>query len=486
MKINIYILVCLIIGAQTSTIAQNSSIPIEETQIQPAQSVQPPRKSRNNNQNEVYRLSKLARNAESANKFERALGLWKQAHEINPGYQSAYSGVKRCLLGLKKPDEALQFVNSMIELSLTGKTSLDPAKIAADKIEVIFAFGNDSLAWVEIENLLAEFKGNQKLHYNLSNVLAAQRLTEEPIEMLLRGRRECGNKFLFAKNLARWHENRMNWESATQEYLLYLEESPQRLNQVVGSLGDIADKLEIDSTIARTVNKWIDREKGDFKLLLRKLSALLHFRAKRYDLAFVQYRTLEESNRGQGKELLEFARLVGKEGEHQLAWDAYNEILLTNPGSTLKSSVNLGRGFSAEALGEIDSAYAIYNAVLEPGISVKTAFEVYQRLGDIEFRQYKSAEKGRIYYQKALDILGKARMPVSRIDSIRVNIILTHEYEGNLEETEKLLTNLLKRNRNSRKNLSGARYELVRLLFRTGKINETEENIEIFLTTLPN
>ena len=440
---------------------------------------------RSSTQSEVYRISRYARNAETSGQLERALELWQAVNQIRPGCYSAYHGIRRCLTGLGHYDEALRFLAEMMTMARSGKIQLDPITIAADRAEVIFVSQDEESGKREVEKLLKELRGNPKIYRELSSVLASQRLSDESIAVLQRGRAECNDPYLFARDLSRWFEAHMHWESAIDEYLLYLQEDPKHFTFVTGAFGDMAVESRVDSIIVSSLSQKLRKTDGEYQKILRKLLASLHFRAQRYDKALAQYKILEHESGDQGKELLEFARLVSSEGEHRLAWDAYSEILAGNPGRILRAQVLLGKGMAAEALGEIDSAATAYQEVLAPGVPPSAVFEAYYHLGNVKFDYIFDDSEARKYFNKAIDLAVKAKMPPTRIDVLRIDIALTHEREGDFKQAEKILRKLVRKTGRHRQSASSARFELANLYFRRGELEKAENEVTALLAASP-
>lgn len=434
---------------------------------------------------ELYRLSRMARDAEGRGDYKRALELWQAVNDIKPGYTSAYSGIKRSYLALERFDEALAFLDGMLETALSGKINLDPVSIHADRVEVIFAGEGEETGRQAALNALEQFKGSEKIYLEISSVLAAQRLSDEALTVLLKGRTECRNRFLFARDLARWYEARMDWKSAIDEYLLYLEESPEHLNVVTGALGDISSRPDGDSLAVATIEARLRATSDKLKPVLRRLLAALHFRARRYDQALLQYKILERESGDLGRELLEFARLTASEREFELSRQAYKEVLAGNPGKDLSARALLGLGNAAEALGEIDSAAAAYRQILKPGTLPQYAFEAYSNLGKIEFRHFKNSAGARDYFDKALELAGRANIVSDQAASLEVDLGLTWEYEGDMAQAENIFKGVIKKTRRYPESAAKARYELCLLYFRIGEFEKSNREITNLVASNP-
>jgi len=434
----------------------------------------------NGSQQELFRVSRQARNAESAGNLEHALELWRAVEAIRPGYYSAYNGIRRALIDLKRYDEAIKYIDAMARQARTGKIQLDPLQIAADRTELIFVAQGDSLGQIALGKILTEYKGNPTIYRELSSVMTGLRKNDEAIELLIRGRKETGDQFLFARDLARWYEARMDWEAAIDEYLIYLLENENHSSYVVGALADISSTPHTDSLVVSIISN-----KAKQSLSVRRLLAALHFRAKRFPEALEQYKIIERDSNGNGKELLEFARMTYEEGEFRLSKEAYTEILSHNPGSNLKNVALLGKGLAALAISEIDTAEIALREILKPGCEPAIAFQAYKTLGDIAFNYRLNAKKAREHFEKAQKLVRSAQVAIDASIEIEIKIALTYEFDEDFETAEKQLNDIARRSSRYRSASASVRFELAKLLIRNGKISKANEALKSIVNTQP-
>ncbi|MDP8228986.1 MAG: hypothetical protein P9M15_05995 [Candidatus Electryoneaceae bacterium] len=310
----------------------------------------------NSQQRELYRMARSARSAESNGQLERALDLWRFISDRKPSDVSAYNGVQRCLIGLNRFDDALSFLDSTLVTSRLRQTRFSPITVTADRIGVLFVAGQDDQAQAAIAEMLMEFRGDPKTYKEAAQILFAQRFDDEALDTYRRGRQECSNPHLFAKEMAYYCEARMDWETAVTEYLLYLEDSPSRLRYVTGAIGDMPVQLGADSVATTVILQYRSQSSPNFQLVLSQLLADLHFRSQRYEQAFDMYIFIDSVGDGRGEKLLEFAQMLLDEGEIPLAQHTYNTILTLDAPQNVQLRALLGKGRTAEALNMPDSA----------------------------------------------------------------------------------------------------------------------------------
>lgn len=437
------------------------------------------------NQQELYRVQRLARNAEADGNLERSLELWRAALEIEPDNSSSFRGIQRALIGLGHYQEAIAFLDTMYSVALSGLSKLDPVIVAADKIDILFLAGSTDVAEKEIDTLLTEFKGQEKVYTETASVLFRQRREERATEVIQAGRRECDDPFLYARDLARYHEARMSWRDAVSEYLLYLEEKQFRLNYVTGAIGDMPVEQGADSIAIATISDKIKSTKGEFAVTLRRLLASIHFKAKRYKEALEQFKLLDRTGVEPGQELLNFADLLMAEREYILAREAYAEMVGTGFSNQVTAHAVLGIGKASLALDDIDSARTAFSTILKPGSPPEAIFEAYEALGKIELSITGSPERARDMFKSALKIALKARISRERVDEVKVASALSWAKEGDLEKAQKELVDIVRIKHRKSQGTSLALYELTRVAFWQGDLEEMDNRAKALLNNDP-
>jgi len=420
-------------------------------------------------QQEISRASRMARQAESDNDWERALVLWRFMDEKKPGDFSAYMGIKRSLVSLSRFDEALKFLDKSQRTMTGGRSGLDPATLGADRVEVLFAAGRDSAAESEMERLIAANKGYPNLYRALANVLYSKRQSDEAIKLLLRGRCESGEPYLFAREIAQFAEARMDWETAVSEYLLYLSESPGRVSYVTGALGDIMSEPGGDTLVVKSLERL--PLKGDEKLeeAFLELKAGLMMRSRRFAEAITAYRRLDELRGGDGEIMLDLASRLSDEGEPALALEAYSGIISAAVNPDLRFRALIGRAQVYERLGRLDSARASYEAILRPGTRLNLVVEADYRLGLITLREGGPVEEARNLFEAAVKIIKQTPQAAGSLaEPVLIQLAITWEMSADLDRAQKELERIVRASGARANPASEARLELARLAFRRG------------------
>lgn len=435
---------------------------------------------------QLYKLSRAARQAEAEDNWAQALEIWQAIYQERPGDFSAYSGIRHCLIALVRYDDALAFIDSAMNLAASGKLSMDPSEVAADKIEALFMAGRDSAAVKEINRQISNQRGFPNIYRSIANILYAQRRSDDAIALLKRGRKDTNNPFLFSREIAQFAEARMDWSSAVVEYLLYLEESPNNLGYIIGAIGDIMFEPGGDTLVSNAIAlkiKSIDKNKLDPFL---ELHAGLLFRQNRYAESLNVYRQLDELRNAQGKVLLEAAQKLSDENESLLALEAFNEFLKieTLGESRYRTMIKVAKAW--ESLGNIDSSVTVCRSILTPGAPLDAVIEANVLLGKYSLGRKESPSVAREYFDNALSLARKApNAALIDLEAVAIGLSMTYQIESRFDPAKKELEKFIKQSGARVNAASKARMELAKLSFRGGDFDDARAQTEALLTADP-
>lgn len=435
---------------------------------------------------EFYKLSRAARQAETEGDWKKALELWQTIRKDRQDDFSAYGGIRRSLISLSRFDEALLFIDDALKLAATGTFAMDPSTIAADRIEVLFVAGRESAAFTEIDRQIAAQKGFPNIYRNIANVLYAQRHGDDAIELLKRGRTDSKNPYLFSREIAQFAEARMDWETAVNEDLLYLEESPDNLSYVIGTLGDIMLEPGGDTLIQKAISvKLKNAGTGKIDPLL-ELQASLLFRSREYAKSLDVYRRLNKLPGSDGELLYKIAQKLSEENEPYLALAAYNEFLKEDVPTDARFRTILKIARTYESLGLIDSAEISCKTILTPGAPLETIVEANYLLGKYSVLKKKPPKVAREYFESALSLARKSQ-PSSGInlDVIQISLAMTYQLDAKFDLAKKELEKVVRLSGTRANAAPQARLELARLAFRQGDLDEAKKQADALIAADP-
>lgn len=426
-------------------------------------------------QQDINKASKLARQAETDGDTAKALEYWQFVNDKRPGDYSAYHGIRRDLTALKRFDDALTFLNQIQSLASRGTIPIDPSSVTADRVELLYSAGRAKDAHAEMDRALSANRGLPSIYRELSDVLYAQRRSDDAVELLRRGRRETGQPYLFAREIAQFAEAKMDWNLATNEYLLYLLESPDRLSFITGALGDIMQNPGGDSIVVAGINRTTPGADSTAGLTLTALKAGLLFRAQRYAEALDAYAKLDKLRGGSGADLLDIAGKLTDEGELELALKAYSDLIGGSAPLDVRLRGYVGKARAAEALGWLDTAKVACENALIAGIPPDAFVESNYRLGRIILKGYGPVERARGCFEAAMKLIKQSPNSAGAFaEPVMVQYAVTFEIAGDFDRAKKELEQLVKAISARGIPAAAPRMELARIAFRRGSFEEAK------------
>lgn len=301
-------------------------------------------------------LRQFASRAEVRGDFKSALHYYRQMRETQ-GHtrykQTYYKGELRCLLALKRFEEAEGMVQNEIDSSgnaLSGALRLD--NLLIDLGEVYLAWGKEYEAWLQWNSVLNDMGNNIQVYRSISGVLMRARQVDKAVAVLKKGEARMGGAVL-ALDLARAYTALMDYGSTVEYYLVYLRANPSRYSYVERAIYNFTVSAETAEAVIEAL-KSAEGVKDSGRLLIGYLFSL-----GRYEDA------LNQTMRGvfSDKDLIEFAVSLNGEGRYDLALEAFERAVEKFPQSPLKSKAMLGMAECIENLGRFDEALRLYREV---------------------------------------------------------------------------------------------------------------------------
>ena len=196
--------------------------------------------------NSVVGKKDKKQNSNSFKKFTRAkslekAGLWEDAEklyrEINieePGEIRYFSPLKNILKQRNEWEDLIKFSQDYADANVN-----DP-KALIDLGEVYIWSGKIKNADQTFKPILKESKNNPNIIKLVISKYAQNGMFEKSEEILIKSRKSLDMPAFYSMEMARFYSNRMAYDKALSEYLLYVSKSPNRLNfvsdRVVGFL----------------------------------------------------------------------------------------------------------------------------------------------------------------------------------------------------------------------------------------------------------
>lgn len=330
---------------------------------------------------------------EAAGQYEQALNIYRSLRSgTAPSRYDFiyYQGELRCLLGLKRLEEAEILVRKeLMEAGADMQKSFRRGELLADLGRVYLQMGKDSQA-VEQFNLAVAFNPTDaNMHRIVSNVYLQERREDEALEVLKRGDKRFGGGVL-TREIAYLYQMMMDYRSAAEYYIEYLRAQPNGYGMVERALYGFPESGESMKAVEEVL-----RENLDFPLAVKLLTGLL-FSQRRYDEA-LQYVLQTDTD---GKELFAFAVAAAQENRCDLALLGYSAALGKKGAPAMKAEIYIGMADCHYKSGQDTAAVMMYRKVAEEYKFSGLAETALFKLGIIYLQDFRNADSAAMYFQK--------------------------------------------------------------------------------------
>ncbi len=346
---------------------------------------------------------RLAQAFAAANEFERAGMLYEQLSAVDSVNYVYFDGLRRCYIQLKNYDAAIRLSERRVRMfpsDVATQTSL---------AGIFHIAGKDTRADSLWDAILASAPKNLNIYRAVAATQSEQRLFEKTIATYLRGRKESGDRFAFANELAYLYSVLMEYTSATREYLLMLQQNEHQLEFIQSRLSLVTEKKEGLAAATRAVEE--ASAKSQATVLLRLLQ-WLYSEGKKYEAAFDVTKQIELRVQSNGTEIFSFAERMFREKEFALAMRAYQFVLQANNTMPFIPNAKFGYARCVEELSAVDSSslpvVSIRSTPSEVQLNPRGAISLYASLAK-EFPYTEISGQalyriGLIYYNQMYDI----------------------------------------------------------------------------------
>lgn len=293
-------------------------------------------------------------------RFSEALGLYREILPTRPRDLRIRQGMKTCLLELKEYAE-------LDRLLAEDRTFWPEDPSVLEQMGTSQARQGDregaARTWREILTLQEKSRGAYEV---VADLFVRNRMLDDAMSVYVEA--DSLYPFEFSRQKASLHEQRLELDAATDEYLRYLESNPTALSFVEGRLmrigegeGGLAPVLErVKRAAARHESKGTDSAKapkgtiagdgaqrvpgfeidrgfadlGDIeRIFYRKLVGDLCLEAGDYDGAADEYIRLASENPSQLSSLVVFGKRCQTDGAHEVAIRVFDHVVRTEPSA---------------------------------------------------------------------------------------------------------------------------------------------------------
>lgn len=159
-------------------------------------------------------------------RYEEALPLIKTLYENNPRSFVYFDRYTRCLINLKRFDEAEEIARSQaVEDRFRLQASI---KLA----EILHLKGNREKAIDTWNAVIRRNSGNHQAYYTVGNSMASRQEFDEAIKLFKQARNDLNDNTLFLIELANTYMQAGRFEESVKEYFRLIIESPDQMSLV--------------------------------------------------------------------------------------------------------------------------------------------------------------------------------------------------------------------------------------------------------------
>ena len=284
----IFVLVMLQLGFNQNILDKNSVIG-SKNRVQPVNS-------------DSFKKFTRAKSLEKAGLWEDAEKLYKEINIDEPGDKRYFKPLKNILKQRSEWEELIEFSREF------SKANNNDPKVLVDLGEVYIWAGEMQLAKKTFQPLLRNAQNNPNIIKMIINKYAQNGIFDKSEEILIKSRKSLKIPEFYSMEMARLYSNRMVYDKALSEYLLYVSKNPNRLNFVSDRIVGFLSSPEIVSMIIKNLKK---ENSIESKLILSDI----YFNQKAYKSSY----ELLINNDVEFRYLLDFATDLIDENELELS-----------------------------------------------------------------------------------------------------------------------------------------------------------------------
>ena len=368
---------------------------------------------------------KLAREFYYKKDYEKARDIYKNLYD-NYGQVQYFNQYADCLILTGDYDGAEKAFKSFLKKNPQNwKSHIDLAYVYSQQ-------GENDKARKYLNKVLKDVPETKNAIFEVANLLRNKNFNEQALDLFNKGAKNPNINYSFNLEKAYTYNSMLDFENATECYLLYLKEHPEQYEMVknrfrVMMMYDINGNVDDVIRMALLRKTQEDPENEEYSSLLMWYS----LQQQDYELALMQLKALDR--RGDGdyeRDLIYIAQIASDNRQYDIAVDAYDYILKKSDEGVyyvqatvgfIKNSYekavmegnhdkkfyeNLSKkidnafekiGFSSDMIPLVlvqadimafemqyyDEAQALLNNVLEMNMPPKTKAEVKMKLADI-------------------------------------------------------------------------------------------------------
>jgi cellulose synthase operon protein C len=293
---------------------------------------------------------RLAETYERGGELLKALPIYERLFNINNKNIVVFDALSRTYVQLKMYDNAIAIVTERLARSGNDITLFG---LLGD---CYYKAGRESDAYSAWNRGVEVFNNSETAYQVISRYLIENRLYDRAIRLLEDGRDRSPDPSALTQEIGLLYATTFRYEDATREYLsLVVDRGLSMMDVIRQRIGWYITKPEALRSALDVAKTAASRHEDNVALHI--LLAWLYQEAKEYDNAFTVYRTIDDLQNAQGREILNFAERIMTERAFQVSAKAFKEYIDRYPTQAAIPQAKFGYARVLEDLGtQTDSA----------------------------------------------------------------------------------------------------------------------------------
>lgn len=387
----------------------------------------PPHNSRSNQSAQSQRQvnEQLARNFFNNEEYDKAADIYQQLY-IDYRYYYYFQQYIECLISLERFDDAEKDLRSFVK----NDNTTNKWKTTVTLAYVYFRNNNKDKSDKALKKLINELPEDRNLYIQIANVMISKSFNDFAIMLYDKGSTSSmGYNFFMEKALA--YQNMMDFEKATENYLLQLEEDPGDYDVVKSRLSFML-RYNIDDTVIDNMRYALLKKAQDNKEneIFAELLVWFALQMKDYEIALDQEIALDRRMGDREYDIIYLAKIAFDNEQYDIASKAYEYLVNKSHEGAYYEDAVVGlievqyknvENSSATTEFYSDLEKRIEKECLELGISDKTTPILIIRADVLAFNLNE--------IDKSIDILNEAlELNISKLNKSRLKMKLADIY----------------------------------------------------------
>lgn len=392
-----------------------------------AQVPMPPHNSRSNQSAQSQRQvnEQLARNFFNNEEYDKAADIFQQLY-IDYRYYYYFQQYIECLISLERFDDAEKDLRSFVK----NDNTTNKWKTTVTLAYVYFRNNNKDKSDKTLKKLINELPEDRNLYIQIANVMISKSFNDFAIMLYDKGAASSmGYNFFMEKALA--YQNMMDFEKATENYLLQLEEDPGDYDIVKSRLSFML-RYNIDDSVIDDIRYALLKKAQDNKEneIFAELLVWFALQMKDYEIALDQEIALDRRLGDREYDIIYLAKIAFDNEQYDIASKAYEYLVNKSHEGAYYEDAVVGlievqyknvENSSATTEFYSDLVKRIEKECLELGISDKTTPILIIRADVLAFNLNE--------IDKSIDILNEAlELNISKLNKSRLKMKLADIY----------------------------------------------------------